>query len=63
MGASSPTGGPRTEYVTFKRPWFSVAGSVKIWWNFRGAISAIACSSDDFVAEGIMSDVMRNTRR
>jgi hypothetical protein len=49
--------------VTFKRPWFSVAGSVKIWWNFRGAISAIACSSDDFVAEGIMSDVKRNTRR
>ena len=62
VGASSPTGGPSIEYVTFNGPWFSVAGSVKIWWNFRGAISSIACSSGDFI-EGIMSDGKRNTQR
>jgi hypothetical protein len=58
--ASSPTGGPSIEYVTFKGPWFSVAGSVKIWWNFRGAINPMACTFGDFVVEGITSDRKRN---
>lgn len=44
---TSPSTGPVIEYVTFNRLCLSVAGKVKIWWNFRGATSSMAYSWKD----------------